>query len=102
MNRSGPRRGQAYAHLVCIFCMSAGHEGRILLMPHLDKLNGVVAVQRSHNPVDAIAGIAINSFYSPFLQTMEKMIAYCHGKVERKRMPFGGVWIINGEPDSHR
>src|SRR5438067_132487 len=80
MYRSGTGGGKAYSDFTRIFCMSACHEGSAFLMAHLNKFNKVVAVVKGfHDAVDAISGVAKNSFHAPFVQALYEVVANsCH------------------------
>jgi hypothetical protein len=56
--------------------MSAGHERRHLLMPYLNVFYLVTgSIDRPDNPVDPVAGIAIDSSEAPFGNSFNEKIA---------------------------
>src|SRR4051812_21646217 len=80
--RSGSRH--AYAHLTGELGMAAGHEGRHFLVAHLNEADPVIiAVERAHEAVDAIARISIDSSNTPGGEPFENVIADVHARCRR-------------------
>ncbi len=62
-----PRSGRGHAHpdFAGEFSVGAGHEGRHLLVAHLHESDVLLgALQSPQEPVDAIAGIAIDAAHT--------------------------------------
>lgn len=57
--------------------MSTGHEGAQLLMLRLDHANFALRPsQRSHNPVNAVAGVSVDSLNPPGTEAFNNEITY--------------------------
>ena len=45
-------------------------------MTHLDVLNGSICpIERTHDPVDSVAGITVDTFQAPFIDPLNQKIA---------------------------
>lgn len=79
MDGPRPGGGHAQAHLTGELGVGTGHEGRHLLVTGLDEADGIgfvrLALQGSHQAVDAITGKAVDASYAPLLQPIDHEIA---------------------------
>src|SRR3954452_9085808 len=75
MDRAGAGCGQADAHLACELRMGAGHECRELFVPRLHESRVAIrTVERAHDAVDAVAGIAVDALHAPVGETSHEKI----------------------------
>ncbi len=79
VDRARPGGGEANASLTCELSVGAGHEGGHLLVADLDELGPVTpvlaAAEGTHDPVDPIAGITVNTFHSPLgCESVEQIV----------------------------
>ena len=82
MDRSRPRRRQAHADLIRPLGVRAGHQGGRLLVADLDELDALLgALQGAHDPVDAIAGIAVDAVDAPLGEPLNEEIGDVHAKI---------------------
>src|SRR5690242_12190973 len=82
MDRAWPACRQADANLPGELGVCACHERSQFLVARLDELRLVVrAIERAHNAVDAVTGIAVYARDSPFLKAPDEKIADCSGHV---------------------
>src|SRR4051794_28812712 len=79
MCRAGAAGGQADSKLARELCMSDRHECRHFLVPDLDELDRIGALQRAKHAVDAVTGIAIDAAHTPLLETADEKVAHFHG-----------------------
>jgi hypothetical protein len=81
VDRARPRGRQADPRLPSELRVSAGHEGRHLLVPDLDELQPLacLAPEREHDAVDPVAGVAEHAPHAPFLQASKNEVANRHG-----------------------
>jgi hypothetical protein len=76
---AGARRGQADADLAGELRVRARGEGGELLVADLRELDLVAdLVERAQDPVDAVAGIAVDALDAPFGEPLEHELAYVH------------------------
>ena len=76
MRRTGAGGGDADAQLAGELGVRRSHEGGHLLVPRLHKLDlAFGALQRAKDPVDAVAGIAIDAPHTPLVKSLDKEIA---------------------------
>jgi hypothetical protein len=55
------------------------HEGGHLLVPDLNELDAVArAVERAHDPVYPVAGVAVDPFHAPVGETLDEEVADVH------------------------
>ena len=90
----GPGGGQADAQLAGVLGVGAGHEGRRLLVPHLDEADLVLALaQRLHDAVDAVAGEAEDHLHAPVHDRFDENVAasVCHEYVSCDSIVSPGV-----------
>src|SRR2546423_4791510 len=72
----GPRGGDADPHLAGELGVTAGHEGRHLLVADLDELGiAAGAVEGAQKGVDAVPRVAIDSVNAPLGQPLEDVIS---------------------------
>src|SRR5207245_4173353 len=81
MDRARTRGGEADADLAGELGLRARHEGRELLVARLDEFHLVVAPERAHDAVDAIAGVAVDTLNAPLREALEQEIANRLGHV---------------------
>ena len=78
VDRTGPRRGHAHAHLSGELGVGAGHERGHLLVTRLHELGLVPTLaQRPEDPVDAITGKAVQPRDTPLLEPRHQVVADC-------------------------
>jgi hypothetical protein len=66
MDGPGPGGGETDPDLTGELGMPPGHERRHLLVAHLDELRiALGAIQRTHDPVDAVAGVSEDPMNAP-------------------------------------
>jgi hypothetical protein len=80
MDRARPGGREADAELAGELRVRAGHERRLLLVPHLHEIDLLlVPVDRGDDAVDAVARIAVDAFHAPSDQALDEKIADgCH------------------------
>ena len=82
VDRAGSRGREAYSGFAGKLCMGAGHECGQLLVTRLDEPGLLVArvLERGHDPVDPVPGIAKDPLHSPRAQPLVEKIAHrlCH------------------------
>src|SRR5690606_1223666 len=76
MDRTGPGRGHAYAHLAGELGMGARHESRRFFVARLDELQFVGAAKRADQAIDAVARISVHATDAPLRQPREYEIGY--------------------------
>ena len=84
MNAAGAGGGQADAEPAGVLGVGAGHEGRGLLVPHLDEADLVLArAQRLHDAVDAVAGKSEDHVDAPVQNGFDENVAagVCHAPI---------------------
>src|SRR5207237_3243127 len=75
-DRARPGGRDAHADLTGELRVRAGHEGRELLVARLDELDPVLrAVERAHDTVDPVAGIAEYAAHAPGMQPLDDLVA---------------------------
>ena len=70
---------EADAELAGEFCMRDGHEGAHFLVARLDEVDLAVALKGADHAVDAVAGIAVDPFDAPGLQSFDEEVRCLHG-----------------------
>ena len=76
MDRARTGRGKTNANFASELRVSTRHECRHLFMANLDVIDGAIrAIQRAHDPVNSVAGIAVNAFQAPFVDSPYQKIA---------------------------
>src|SRR5438094_10592464 len=76
MNRSRPRSRQADSDLTGELGVRAGHERCHLLVSHLHEIDRVFgALERTHDPVDAIARITVDTLDTPLAEPTHEKVA---------------------------
>src|SRR3954451_24496826 len=73
MDRAGSRRREAHASTASQLRVRARGEGRDLLVPALDELDGVDLVEGAEDAVDAIPGIAVDLVDPPLVDSVQQM-----------------------------
>src|SRR5881409_2437527 len=82
VNRSRSGCCHADAGLAGEFRVCAGHECGHLLVAHLDEIDFAFgALERAHDAVDSVAGVAVDAPHAPFAQPPDQKVARClsHG-----------------------
>jgi hypothetical protein len=81
MDRAGAGRGEADARLARELRVGARHEGRHLLVPHLDELEPLAgrSPEREDDAVDPVAGIPVDPLDTPLTESPEHEVADCLG-----------------------
>ena len=76
VDRAGARGRHADAGLAGELGVGAGHEGRDLLVRHLDELEPVlVPLERAEDAVDAVARVAVDALDAPGGQPLQHEVA---------------------------
>ena len=76
VDRAGAGGRHAHADLAGELRVAAGHERGQFLVARLDELHLVAgAVERAHQPVDAVARIAEDTTHAPLAQPLEEVVA---------------------------
>src|SRR5581483_6381003 len=71
MDRARTGGGEADADFAGELGMRARHEGGELLVARLDELHLFIAPERTHDAVDAIAGIAVDALHAPLGKALQ-------------------------------
>src|SRR3569833_2590789 len=75
MNRALPRGGEAHADFAGEFGVRASHECSHLFMTRLfDGDLPLDALERAHDAVDTVAGIAVDAAHTPLPQTVQEKV----------------------------
>src|SRR6185437_10916408 len=75
-DRARARRGHAYTDLAGELGVRARHERAHLLVARADELRlAFGAAQRSHQSVDAVAGISVDAVHAPLAEALNDEIA---------------------------
>src|SRR5881409_3367711 len=78
VNRSRSGCCHADAGLAGEFRVCAGHECGHLLVAHLDEIDFAFgALERAHDAVDSVAGVAVDAPHAPFAQPPDQKVARC-------------------------
>lgn len=77
MNGAWTGSGKADTQLAArVLGMGSSHECRLLLMPDLHEFDlAGLAADRAHDPVDAVAGITVDTADAPFIQAIQHELA---------------------------
>src|SRR5438477_10061951 len=87
VDRAGAGGRHADARLAGEFRVRAGHERGHLFVPDLNEIDLLPgALERSHDPVDAIAGITVDAPYTPFAEALDEEVAGCFAHACRESM----------------
>ena len=82
VDRARSGGGQADTHLIGPLGVRAGHESRHRLVADLDVVDPVFrALERAHDPVDAVAGVAVDPLDTPLGEALGKEVGDVHGKL---------------------
>ena len=72
MDGTRARRSEANPDLTGELRVSARHERRHFFMPHLHVLHCPIgSIKRAHDPVNSVAGISVNAFQAPFVDSLD-------------------------------
>src|SRR3954471_8440034 len=88
MNGTGTRGCEAHTEPARELGVPAGHEGRRFLVPGLQEADlAAGAIERTHDTVDAVAGITVDAIDAPVAQALHEEVADGRGHRVRRAKP---------------
>jgi hypothetical protein len=80
VHRTRARRGHAHPDFASELRVRAGHERAHFLVPGAHQFDLIAnAIERPHQPVDAVAGVGVHPPHPPLVQSVEQKVAD-HGR----------------------